>query len=80
MTYESSVDRWVRIADESLAAFHRKHCQHLDCEKLADVSVEKTSLAYCADHYLDYQLSQDLYRRIDQCREQDANTYSIEAE
>jgi hypothetical protein len=72
---ESSIDRWIALADKKL----RGLCQDLDCERLAEISDPKTSLAYCAEHYINMRMDTDwLYRRIDQCREMDANTYVIE--
>lgn len=72
---ETMFDRWERMADKRL----RGICQDLECERLAEISDPKTSLAYCAEHYINMRRATDwLYRRIDECREADANCYVIE--
>jgi len=48
---ESYIDRMVKLADKVL----RGTCQWLDCDEPADLSSEGTSLAYCAEHFRQYE-------------------------
>lgn len=54
----AELDKWtlkqIAITDEKL----RGHCQDVDCYELADLSDMRTSLAYCAQHFIDMRMRQ----------------------
>jgi hypothetical protein len=50
---ESNITRWTRIADRVL----RGTCQQLDCEEPCQVSDDHTSLAFCSEHYREFQMN-----------------------